>query len=91
MISRYDIRFIDNIETNEIRVYINDKLREFDSMYGIIKCENNIKSDYCNTYIDSLQVEVRKYTDIMEVVKAIEYWYHDLLPKWIEEGKISRP
>ena len=86
MISRYDIRFNDDKLTNQLSIIINDKLREYPTLRGVMNYHNSIMAYTCNKYIDTLYA-LLKAVEYDRVPSAIETWYTTLLPLVLEEAQ----
>lgn len=87
MTCRYHINFIQ--KDNEIIVYINDKLREYPSMKGVLTLQENITADLCMQHINPLLKEVKKYDNIEKVAAVTDYWYHNILPEVLKNENNS--
>lgn len=71
MVSRYDIRFYQ--EGNGIRVIVNDKLRQYESLKGIIPTP--VKADLANSLVNDLTDAMRRMTiNWEEIPEFIENW-----------------
>lgn len=86
MISRYDIRFTDDKLTNQLSIIINDKLREYPTLRGVMNYQNSIMASICNKHIDTLYA-LLKNTEYDKIPLAIETWYTTLLPLVLEEAQ----
>lgn len=86
MISRYDIRFKDDTLTNQLSVVINDKLRVYPTLRGVMNYKNSIMALTCNRYIDTLYALLQNNTEYDKIPSAIETWYTTLLPLVLEEA-----
>jgi hypothetical protein len=71
MACRYDIRFYQ--EGNGIRVIVNDKLRQHESLKGIIPTP--VKADLANSLVNDLTDAMRRMTiNWEEIPEFIENW-----------------
>ena len=84
MISRYDIRFTDDRLTNQLSIIINDKLRVYKTLRGVMNYHNSIMAHTCNRHIDTLYTFL-KAVEYDKIPLAIETWYTTLLPLILEE------
>ncbi len=86
MISRYHIRFKDDVTTNQLYIVISDKLRILETLRGVMNYHNGIKADVCNKYIDSLYATLKPLNPDL-LPQAIECWYTEILPIIIKEDE----
>ena len=76
MPNRYDIRFYQENDT-QLRVWINDKLCEYETLKGIITCP--ISAERANSFKNDLTDAVRRYAiPYEEIPGLIENWLHFL-------------
>ena len=79
MASRYDIRFYQ--EGNGIRVIVNDKLRQHESLKGIIPTP--VKADLANSLVNDLTDAMRHLSvQWHEIPAFLERWL-----KFLEENR----
>ena len=74
MRNRYDIRFYQENET-QLRIWINDKLRHYDTLKGIITTP--VKAEYANSFKNDLTDAMRHFGIRYEQIPAF-------LEKWLE-------
>lgn len=76
MPNRYDIRFIQESE-NELRVWINDKFRQYATLRGIIP--TTITAELANSFKNDLTDAMRHYNVRWEEIPAfLDNWLHFL-------------
>ena len=74
--NRYDIRFYQENGT-QLRIWINDKLREYETLKGIITTP--VTAEYANSFKNDLTDAMRHYAIQWEEIPAfIDNWLHFL-------------
>lgn len=71
--NRYDIRFYQETET-QLRIWINDKLRQHETLKGIITTP--VKADYANSFKNDLTDAMRHFNVQWEEIPTF-------LDKWL--------
>lgn len=76
MHNRYDIRFYQENGT-QLRIWINDKLREHETLKGIITCP--VSAERANSFKNDLTDAMRHYNVQWEEIPAfLDNWLHFL-------------
>lgn len=81
--SRYDIRFYPENDL-QIRVFINDKLREHQTLQGILRAD--IPADYANSLVDELTDAMRQAgVEWDKIPEFMPYWLRETEKRYEKE------
>ena len=76
MYNRYDIRFYQENGT-QLRIWVNDKLREYETLKGIITCP--VSAERANSFKNDLTDAMRHYNVQWEEIPTfLDNWLHFL-------------
>ena len=76
MYNRYDIRFYQENGT-QLRIWVNDKLREYETLKGIITCP--VSAERANSFKNDLTDAMRHYNVRWEEIPTfLDNWLHFL-------------
>lgn len=76
MYNRYDIRFYQENGT-QLRIWVNDKLREHETIKGIITCP--VSAEHANSFKNDLTDAMRHYNVRWEEIPTfLDNWLHFL-------------